>query len=119
MNKKIKKCKNEVKILLFEDSPDTDWEREAEKLLIKIKFFQHERLVHLIVTMTMSLLTILIVLGLNIVREEVLIPFSLLFGAFLILTAAYLVHYYRLENAVQELYGYYDELKEKSLSSMV
>jgi len=38
-------------------------ERQMEDLLIQIGFFQHERLVHLIVTVVFALLTMLAVLG--------------------------------------------------------
>ncbi|MCL2109139.1 MAG: hypothetical protein FWH20_07325 [Oscillospiraceae bacterium] len=113
MIKQINNCKHEFDKLLAENSPDTDWEKEAEKLLERIKFFQHERIVHLIVTMTMSLLTVIFVCVLNFVGETVLIPFVLLFALCLALTAAYLVHYYRLENGVQELYGYYEKFVGK------
>jgi len=111
MNKQIKTCKKELDALLSSDS--ADWESEAEKLLVKIKFFQHERLVHLIVTMTMSLLTIIIAFALFTVGEMVLVPLMFLFVIVLAMTAAYLSHYFKLENGVQSLYDYYYKLQEK------
>ncbi|MCL2077671.1 MAG: hypothetical protein FWH08_04610 [Oscillospiraceae bacterium] len=116
MNKKIRACKTELDLLLAENPLETDWGGEAEKLLVKIKFFQHERIVHLIVTMTMSLLTVITICALF-VSGETAIPVILLFTLFLTLTAAYLIHYYKLENGVQELYGYYSQLREKSKNS--
>ncbi|MCL1823549.1 MAG: hypothetical protein FWG44_05040 [Oscillospiraceae bacterium] len=115
MTKEIKTCKAEINRLLSENAADTDWNREAENLLVKIKFFQHERIVHLIVTMTMSILTVITVCALFIAGasgEAIVIPVILLFVLFLALTAAYLAHYYKLENGVQELYKIYQKLQE-------
>ncbi|MDR2531715.1 MAG: hypothetical protein LBC82_02625 [Oscillospiraceae bacterium] len=114
MIKEIRKCEKELERLLGENSPDTGWDSEAKNLLIKIKFFQHERLIHLIVTMTMSLLTIITAFALLTAGEAVLIPLMLLFAMLLALTAAYLSHYFKLENGVQKLYRYYFKLQEKS-----
>jgi len=113
MVKEIKKCKAALDTLLAEDDASTDWEKQAGALLVKIGFFQHERLIHLIVTMTMSLLTVITVCAAILVGEALVIPFALLFVLFLSLTAAYLSHYYKLENSVQELYQYYYKLQEK------
>ena len=119
MTKEIKTRKTELSRLLSKNSPDTDWSREAENLLIQIKFFQHERLVHLIVTMTMCLLTVITVCALFLsggapVWSGLSVAFMLLFVLFLGLTAAYLIHYYKLENGVQELYGYYNRSRERA-----
>jgi Ca2+/Na+ antiporter len=113
MVKEIKTCKKELDALLS-GGVSPDWGREAEKLLVLIKFFQHERLIHLIVTMTMSLLTIITACAMFAVGHEAVAAFALLFVLFLTLTAFYLAHYYKLENGVQELYGYYKKLCEKA-----
>ena len=39
------------------------------------------------------------------------LPEILLSALLMILTMAYIVHYYRLENGVQRWYGLYDEIK--------
>ena len=80
-----------------------------ESLRINIGFFQHERLVHLIVTMTFALLTV-ISLSLAL-REIYLLP---LFVLFLALEVPYVFHYYRLENGVQRLQALYREAEEKA-----
>ena len=72
--------------------------REQEQLLIQIQFFQHERLIHLIVTALFALLTILSLFA------------SLLLPKQPVLLIPYIFHYYRLENGVQKLYEYYDKL---------
>jgi len=78
-------------------------------LLVQIQFFQHERLIHLIVTVVFAILTILVFLGCMLIsRQELFVLVALL----LVLLAPYIRHYYILENGVQKLYGYYDSLTE-------
>lgn len=88
-------------------------ERQKEELLIQIGFFQHERLVHLIVTVTFAVLTMLAVVGVLLTPQPALFVLVLLF---FILLIPYIRHYYILENGVQKLYRYYDRLLADSLS---
>ena len=83
-----------------------DKNREIEDMLIQIGFFQHERLIHLIVTVTFALLTIIAILGILLVPQPALFILVLLL---LVLLVPYVRHYYILENGVQKLYRYYDE----------
>ena len=79
-----------------------------ESLKVNIGFFQHEMLVHLIVTMTFALLT---VISLRLAMAEIyLLP---LFVLFLALEVPYVFHYYRLENGVQRLQELYREAEKK------
>ena len=82
-----------------------------ESLRINIGFFQHERLVHLIVTMTFALLTV-ISLWLTVSK----IYFLPLFLLFLALEVPYVFHYYTLENGVQKLQELYREAEENLVS---
>lgn len=82
--------------------------------LVQISLFQHERLVHLIVTVTFALLEMLAIL-LTVVSGE-LFPI-LLSGALLILLIPYVRHYYILENEVQKMYGQYDALYSLSMGN--
>ncbi|MBD5113672.1 MAG: hypothetical protein HDT46_00480 [Ruminococcaceae bacterium] len=82
--------------------------KRLESIRINIGFFQHERLIHLIVTMTFALLTV-ISLGLT-VSEIYFLP---LFVLFLVLEVPYVFHYYRLENGVQKLQRLYRTAEEK------
>ena len=67
----------------------------------RVREFQHERLIHLIVTMSTALFMLLTV-GWALAQPSVgAAAMAVLLVA---LTAAYLVHYYRLENGVQRLY---------------
>ena len=75
---------------------------KMEEHLNQIGFFQHERLIHLIVTVT--LLAIL----LNVISDSL---FSLLLPVvILILLVPYIRHYYILENEVQKMYVQYDRM---------
>lgn len=80
----------------------------VKDLLSQIGFFQHERLIHLIVTVVFALLTMLSVLGTAILGQISLFLLTILF---LVLLVPYVMHYYLLENGVQKLYVYYDKLQ--------
>ena len=81
-----------------------EWKKEH---LVQIGFFQHERLIHLIVTAVFALLEIFSML-LAVISQGI---FSLLLTvAVLILLVPYIRHYYILENEVQKMYGQYDRL---------
>ncbi len=83
---------------------------ELNDMLVHIKFYQHERLIHLLVTIFVGLGTIMFF---GIAINDKSIEFILVGVITLILFAFYIVHYYFLENSVQELYDLYDSLKEK------
>ena len=85
---------------------DLDKATFREQLLIQIQFFQHERLVHLIVTVTFALLFMMTV-GMFFITE--MMSLLLLDGLFLVLLIPYISHYYLLENGVQKLYTVYDK----------
>jgi hypothetical protein len=79
-----------------------------EDLLIQIGFFQHERLIHLMVTITFAILAFA-VMFFGFIHES--LGNYMLLALLLILLIPYIRHYYILENGVQLLYEYYDELK--------
>ena len=78
-------------------------------LLIQISFFQHERLIHLLVTITFALLTIISIF-MSIMFSE--LPIFILTFLLIVLLVPYIRHYYILENSVQKMYKYYDEIKK-------
>jgi cytochrome b subunit of formate dehydrogenase len=73
----------------------------AEEHERQIRWMQHERLVHLLVMLFVCLFALL-ALGLSLIAPEV--PLLVLFGLLTLLAAAYILHYYRLENAIQRWY---------------
>lgn len=83
----------------------------AEDVFTWIQFFQHERLIHLIVTFFTGMGTILFLLGALYFET---IGLFLLFLITLLLFIPYIFHYYYLENGVQKLYDLYFKIKKDS-----
>jgi len=77
--------------------------------LIKIQFYQHERLVHFLVTMLFAIMFLITFLySLN----NISIWIIFLDIMFMILLIPYIIHYYKLENSVQYMYKQYDLLSK-------
>lgn len=93
------------------DLSNDEKETFKQNLLVKIGFFQHERLIHLLVTIFAGLSTILFLLGFLLLEN---IFMGCLFLLTFLLFVPYILHYYFLENNVQKLYKYYDELNKKN-----
>ena len=72
-------------------SPE-QWNAILQEHLTQIVFFQHERLVHLIVTVT--------IVAALMICNPLLYALTLLF---LVLLLPYIMHYYTLENEVQKI----------------
>ena len=108
MEKRILNYRRYIDELLTRD--DLDWEAVIREHLIQISFFQHERLIHLIVTITFAILEV-VVIGLCVVSFT--IGMGLLAIALLVLLIPYIRHYYILENEVQKMYRQYDKMVEK------
>ncbi len=105
----LKNYLTEIDKLLSEDKIKNK-DEILENHLHQISFFQHERFVHLIVTVFVGICTTLFLLfGILLSNIYVL----LLFGLTFILFVPYIFHYYFLENGVQKLYHQYWSLKEK------
>ena len=109
MKRRILTYMQQIDELLQGPPDDTDWTKAIENHLTQIRFFQHERLIHLIVTVLFALMTTSVVVGLvsssNIWLAILLIPL-------LILLFPYINHYYLLENGVQKMYEQYDRMLE-------
>ena len=99
------------------DTQKTDTEEQTmqemvqDKLqehLVQVGFFQHERLIHLIVTVTFALLEMLAIV-LSVISDSLctlLLPVVIL-----ILLIPYIRHSYILENEVQKMYVQYDRMR--------
>lgn len=87
-----------------------EWEALQADLLVQIGFFQHERLVHLIVTVLFAVLTFGAVALLMVTGKIVCLVLAV---ALLVLLVPYIWHYYVLENGTQTLYSFYDTVREK------
>ncbi|MBR3312510.1 MAG: hypothetical protein IKG18_00070 [Atopobiaceae bacterium] len=97
-----------IDALLADQPPDTDWERITQEHLVQIGFFQHERLIHLLVTLAFALMEL--ATAIVTILSPSIAPAALM-ALFLVLLVPYVVHYYHLENGTQRLYAQYDELQ--------
>ena len=110
MKKKLKNYISYIDGLNIAGMQDEEKSVLRKEILVQIGFFQHERLVHLIVLVTIALLTLMSVFG-CLVWPGILL--FVLAGLLVVLLIPYIVHYYFLENGVQKLYEYYDMTMDK------
>lgn len=116
MTKRMHFYLNYYKELLEKDLPPEKAQQEKENLLVQIQFFQHERLIHLIVTALFALLTVITLLSNLFLMQPLLVVLEVFL---LILLVPYIKHYYLLENGTQTLYRFYDRLDQLSLGTSV
>jgi cell division protein FtsW (lipid II flippase) len=67
----------------------------------KVRFLQHERLIHLMVTLFFSFI-LLILFGMSLLEPSNLYP--VLFLILAVLLIFYILHYYKMENTLQRWY---------------
>lgn len=90
------------------EDKNTDLNELKKEHLIKISFFQHERLIHLLVTLFYALFMIMFFgFGFLFIGYQIAGLMILIFVLF------YVIHYFRLEWKVQYLYKQYDKINEK------
>lgn len=75
-----------------------------------IQFMQHERLIHLLVTMLFAILLMFGFVTMLIYFSWILVVFT---AIIFIVEIFYIFHYYKLENGVQKMYRVYDEVVKK------
>jgi len=109
MKDRIRNYTASIDQLLQNPPQSTDWKLVLESHLQQIVFFQHERLVHLIVTMTVAVLTLL---SAGFALLTGLFTLLLLTGVLFLLFLCYLLHYFLLENQVQAMYVQYDRIQK-------
>ena len=106
----MKRHERDVKDVL-EKNPDKEKLKELLAYHDKqIQWMQHERLVHLIVMLFVCLFTLLS-FGFTVIRTST--PSLILSALLLILSVAYVIHYYRLENAVQKWYLLSNQINQR------
>lgn len=114
MERRILTYRRYIDDLLKQDN--LDWQQIRREHLVQVGFFQHERLVHLIVVVIFAFMTIVSLgmsFGLMAAGVEGGVGWLVLTGLFLVLLIPYVRHYYILENEVQAMYRQYDALTEK------
>ncbi len=95
------------------------WENREELAdfhLVQIQFLQHERIVHLIITIFFAVF-LFAAFCLTLFFDNWL--FFALDWLILVLLVPYIFHYYKLENWVQRWYRYYKELKSRQKRSVL
>ena len=86
-----------------------DWGALCREHLVQISFFQHERLIHLLVTGLFALIEIVTTVLAVLSPSPAVLA---LFIAALVLLVPYINYYFFLEREVQKLYGQYDRIRE-------
>lgn len=108
MTKQIREYLEHLRQFLDTEHTQEEYATELSRLLVRIGFFSHERLIHLLVTLgfavffLISLFMSLTVGGVGLYILTVL---------FLVLLVPYIKHYYFLENSVQNMYLIYNQLE--------
>jgi len=110
MLKNIRDYEKYLTRLLETSEPNMDWRQILAIHDRKISYFQTERLIHLIVTMFVSLFTIISFFTSFFIQRTEILVLSLIL---IILSFAYLYHYYQLENLIQGLYQYSIQIEQK------
>lgn len=105
MGKKLKNYIAFIETLLQNPDGIDNSGKVKDALLTEIAFWQHERLIHLLVTILFALLTMATLLTSLFYPSWGLLA---LFVALLVLLVPYIKHYYTLENGVQRLYTLYE-----------
>jgi len=102
---------DKIEGLLQDDNPDTDWQDILSEHLEQIRFFQHERLAHLIVTVTFAVILILMMnLLVSSAGVEFIFLILVLFFVVAVMLILYILYYFFLEKSVLKLYGQYDQI---------
>lgn len=110
MEKRILAYARYLEGLQAEGLSQTERNALCKKILVQIGFFQHERLIHLIVTVLFALMAVG-VFGICAVAPSV--PMFGLELMILVLLLPYIRHYFILENTVQKMYRCYDRIREE------
>jgi hypothetical protein len=109
MRERLVGYRKRIDALLEKGADAADWRDVMEEHLVQIGFFQHERLIHLMVTLAFALMELMCAIA-CIVAPGVLAGALMLLV--LVLLVPYIVHYYHLENDTQKLYAQYDRMLE-------
>lgn len=109
MTKQIREYLTYIRAFIGQEHSHEEYVAERELLLKRIGLYQHERLIHLLVTLAFAVF-FLLALFMFLVNGG--IGLLILAALFLILLIPYIRHYYFLENSVQELYRIYYKIEK-------
>ena len=103
----MKKYIDDYILMLEEKIKKQNFDQELkDDVLIKINFFNQERIIHLFITLFYALFAILFACH---IKESIMyLLFAIFMMCFLI---PYIIYYFKLEARVQYLYKLYDKIK--------
>ena len=104
----------ETERLIEDNSPENKWKKVAKQFNQRLTRLQEERMLHLLVTLTVGLVAFLSYLATIVFKIIPLLAFDL---PVTLLFIFYLNYYRKLENTVQEWYLIMDTLREKTSTS--
>lgn len=114
MKKYVKQTMDAVRKYIDSEMKDSPVEKTNEVLSefeTKIAYFQHERLIHLMVTLSFAAFLLFEIFCLFVLPASFIYAGVLLVLIFFGLTIGYIMHYYFLENSVQHMYHMRDEIR--------
>ena len=114
MKKYVKQTMDAVRKYIDEEMKNAPVEKTNEVLSefeTKIAYFQHERLIHLMVTLAFAAFLLFEIFCLFMLPSAFIYAGILLVLIFFGLTIGYVMQYYFLENSVQEMYHMRDEIR--------
>lgn len=109
MTKQIKDYLAYLESFMQKEHTPEEYAAERAKMLTRISFYQHERLIHLLVTLAFAVFFLLALFMFLAVGGVGLL---ILAALFMILLIPYISHYYFLENSVQKIYLIYYNIEE-------
>ncbi|MFA5749841.1 MAG: hypothetical protein WC895_01300 [Candidatus Shapirobacteria bacterium] len=95
----------------IENNSKQDWKTVLKHHRVTIKFLQHERLIHLLVTLAFGIKFLIAISFTLVTKSMILFAVDILLLSLLV---PYLFHYFKLENGVQKLY-LIDKLIQKKI----
>lgn len=87
-----------------------DWGYMAHYHRTQIEFMQHERLIHLLVTLSFG---VFLLISLAITALTSRLVFGLFDLLLLVLLVPYIIHYFKLENGIQRWYHIANEIERR------
>ena len=108
MNKYLKTHEKYIKDEMNDEN--TDFIELLNYHKIQIEFLQHERIIHLIVTLFFAFLLVVFA-GLYLILNIMLLDYICMI--LFVVLIFYIVHYYQLENGVQRWYLIYNEIRNR------
>lgn len=114
MKKYVQQTMDAVRKYIEVDMKNAPVEKTMEVLSefeTKIAYFQHERLIHLMVTLSFAAFLLFEIFCLFMLPASFIYAGILLVLIFFGLTVGYVMHYYFLENSVQKMYHMRDEIR--------